>query len=135
MRYRGLVFISEMGIDKLVERLLSLRDFEKKSENQKQKLIEYWKQWKTKPTVPIVDASDLDEEERREFLIKDNVGFGEWDNDMLANEWDIDELDDWGLEFIAPFTGNVDEFFKDSEEKDKKAKSATCPHCGETFDL
>ena len=49
-------------------------------------------------TVPIIVADEWTEEQKNEFLIKDNVGFGEWDWDSLANEWDAEKLDDWGLE-------------------------------------
>ena len=48
--------------------------------------------------VPIIFADDLTEDEQRQFIIKDNVGFGEWDWDMLANEWEPELLDDWGLD-------------------------------------
>lgn len=48
--------------------------------------------------VSIVMADDLTEEEQRQFIIKDNVGFGEWDWEMLANEWDSDKLEEWGLD-------------------------------------
>lgn len=48
--------------------------------------------------VPIIKASDLSEEQQREFIIKDNVGFGEWDWDILANEWDEELLTEWGLD-------------------------------------
>jgi len=48
--------------------------------------------------VPVIKASDLTEEEQRQFIIKDNVGYGEWDWEMLANEWDVAELDDWGMD-------------------------------------
>ena len=48
--------------------------------------------------VPIIKAADLTEEQQREFIIKDNVGFGEWDWDILANEWEADKLSDWGLD-------------------------------------
>jgi DNA modification methylase len=48
--------------------------------------------------LPIVLADDWTQEQRDEFLIKDNVGFGEWDWDQLANEWDADKLDEWGLD-------------------------------------
>jgi hypothetical protein len=49
-------------------------------------------------TVPIVLADEWTEEQKAQFLIKDNVGFGEWDWDQLANEWDAEKLDDWGLD-------------------------------------
>lgn len=48
--------------------------------------------------VPVIKASDLTEEEQRQFIIKDNVSGGEWDWDMLANEWDVEQLDEWGLD-------------------------------------
>jgi hypothetical protein len=48
--------------------------------------------------VPIIKAENLTEEQQREFLIKDNVGFGEWDWDALANDWDYKELNDWALD-------------------------------------
>lgn len=47
--------------------------------------------------VPIIKASDLTEEEQKEFIIKDNVGFGEWNFEMLA-DWDSEQLADWGLD-------------------------------------
>jgi hypothetical protein len=48
--------------------------------------------------VPIIIADNLTEEQQREFLIKDNTSGGEWDFEMLANEWDVDQLDAWGLD-------------------------------------
>jgi len=48
--------------------------------------------------VPVIFAHDLTEEEQKQFIIKDNVGFGEWDWDMIANEWDAEEVEEWGLD-------------------------------------
>lgn len=48
--------------------------------------------------VPVILADEWTEEQRREFIIKDNVGFGEWDWDALANEWDAGQLAEWGVE-------------------------------------
>jgi len=48
--------------------------------------------------VFIVKADDLSENEQKQFIIKDNVGFGEWDWDMLANEWEAELLEEWGLD-------------------------------------
>ena len=48
--------------------------------------------------VPIIIADNLTKEQEKEFLIKDNVGFGEWDWDIIANEWNEVELSDWGLD-------------------------------------
>jgi len=48
--------------------------------------------------VPIIKASNLSEQQQKEFIIKDNVGFGEWDWEQLTNEWEAEELQEWGLE-------------------------------------
>ena len=48
--------------------------------------------------VFIVKADDLTEDEQKQFIIKDNVGFGEWDWDIIANEWDADQIQEWGLD-------------------------------------
>jgi DNA modification methylase len=52
--------------------------------------------------IPIIDASEWTEEQRQQFIIKDNLSFGEWDWDILANEWDAAELEDWGLDVWQP---------------------------------
>lgn len=52
--------------------------------------------------VYIIKADELSEEQKREFIIKDNVGFGEWDWDLLANEWDNTQLAEWGLDVWQP---------------------------------
>jgi hypothetical protein len=58
--------------------------------------------------VYIVQAKDLTEQQKDEFIVKDNVGFGEWDWDILANEWDTEKLQDWGLDLPI--------YFNDSDE-------------------
>jgi len=57
--------------------------------------------------IPIIKASNLTEEQQKEFIIKDNVGFGEWDWNELANNWDAEELEKWGLD-IPGFDGVED---------------------------
>lgn len=53
--------------------------------------------------VPVIQADTLTAEQQREFIVKDNVGFGEWDWDLIANEWDTEQLDDWGLDLPVDF--------------------------------
>lgn len=98
MRYRALSAIAEMSDEELKERLSGIRDFQKKTQAEQDNLVEYWLRWKDKPTVPVIKASELTDAEQREFIIKDNVGFGEWDMDILANDWDSDDLVDWGVD-------------------------------------
>jgi ParB-like chromosome segregation protein Spo0J len=66
--------------------------------------------WKKAP-VQMVDWSI---EKQNEFIIKDNVGFGEWDWDVLANEWNESELTEWGLDIPI---------FKDTEDELKDLSS------------
>lgn len=66
--------------------------------------------------VPIIRASSLTDEQQKEFIIKDNINFGEWDWDMLANEWDTELLNDWGLD--VPSFENKDEDIFDEKEPD-----------------
>jgi ParB-like chromosome segregation protein Spo0J len=66
--------------------------------------------WKEIP-CEIVDWT---EEKQRAFTIKDNVGYGEWDWDMLANEWDAEQLNEWGLD-IPKFSDPVDYSDKNEE--------------------
>jgi hypothetical protein len=67
--------------------------------------------------IPVLKASDLTEEQQLEFIIKDNVGFGEMDWDILANEYDVKLLDDWGLDMIKYDWEELDYI----EEAEKKA--------------
>jgi site-specific DNA-methyltransferase (adenine-specific) len=48
--------------------------------------------------VPVIHANNLSDEKKKEFIVKDNVGYGEWDWDDLANNWDALELTEWGLD-------------------------------------
>jgi hypothetical protein len=50
--------------------------------------------------VWIMKADNLTEEQQKEFIVKDNVGYGQWDWDILANEWDTELLEDWGLDLL-----------------------------------
>jgi DNA modification methylase len=54
--------------------------------------------------VPIIKASELTEDEQKQFIIKDNVSGGEWDWEMLKTEWDAEQLDEWGLD-LPDFEG------------------------------
>jgi DNA modification methylase len=53
--------------------------------------------------VPIIMADKLTEDQQRDFLIKDNVSGGEWDWDILANEWEVEQLEEWGLDIPVNF--------------------------------
>lgn len=71
--------------------------------------------------VYIIQAKNLSEEQVQEFIIKDNVGFGDWDWDILANSWESEKLDEWGLEVpsIEDFTGVEEQEIEFSEYLDE----------------
>jgi ParB-like chromosome segregation protein Spo0J len=70
--------------------------------------------------VPIIIADNLTEDQQREFLIKDNVSGGEWDWQMIANDWDAEQLHEWGLD-VPDFGGEPEYDDLIGEEKNKPA--------------
>ncbi len=97
MRYRALTAISEKTPDEIDAALDSCRDFQKKTQAEQDNLREYWHEWLQSPTAEIVRADQLTEAQKKEFIIKDNVSFGDWDDGILNEDFDPDELVDWGL--------------------------------------
>ena len=88
--------------------------------------------------VPVVDCTELTPMQQKRFIIADNVPFGEWDWEGLANEWDVEELADWGLS-VPGFEGMEEEGEKASDEElDDSAESGEevqclCPNCKHEF--
>jgi len=62
--------------------------------------------------VPVTIAKGLTDAQKQEFIVKDNVGFGEWEWDMLANEWDSVQLAEWGLDVWE----NQDDVIEEEDE-------------------
>lgn len=67
--------------------------------------------------VAIIRADDLTEDQQKQFIIKDNVGFGEWDWENLANQWDENDLAEWGLD-IPSFNVSKDLDYSILDEAD-----------------
>jgi len=92
--------------------------------------------------VYIIQAADLNDKQAQEFIVKDNVGFGEWDWDILANAFDNVELKEWGLGVWQPeedISNNTDYSNNSLDEKlnrflDAKIKNITIPFENEEFD-
>ena len=81
--------------------------------------------YKEIPDEWVKVAEGLTEEEKEEFVIKDNVGFGGWDWDILGNEWDAEELTDWGLD--VPGWGKQVEAVEDDYEIPDEVKTDIVP--------
>jgi hypothetical protein len=93
--------------------------------------------YKDVPPEWVKYAEGLTEEQKQEFIIKDNVGFGDWDWDILANEWDALKLAEWGLDVWKP-SGEVDldSFFADDSDSDKEEKfKITLEYTEEEYNL
>ena len=78
--------------------------------------------------VPAVLIACLEEAQEREIMIRDNVSSGEFDWDMLANDWDHDELADWGVN--VPNLSIISDDLEEEEAPKKKKKEVCCPNCG-----
>lgn len=74
--------------------------------------------------VPIIKTKGLSEEKQREFLIKDNIAGGEWDWNLLANEWDEIKLTEWGLDVWQP-TAEVDYSILDDDDVSEQLEDMT----------
>ena len=113
--------------------------------------------YKEIPEEWVMMEDEFTEEERRRFVIVDNLGFGEWDYDMLGNEWDTEELGTWGMDVWQPqeedsFEPNfnpestysdvtAEEIEKQAQKlaiqmlKEKQGKDVICPSCLHEFQL
>jgi len=78
--------------------------------------------------VPVIVAEHITKEQENEFIIKDNLGFGDWDWDILANEWDSVELEDWGLDVWLNEDDIINSFDEENEEQPKD--KIVCALCG-----
>lgn len=80
--------------------------------------------------VHVIKADELTEEQKKEFIVKDNLSFGDWDFDILANEWDSVELEDWGLDVWQ----NEDDVIAHEEEEEPQKTKEECNICGKIID-
>jgi DNA modification methylase len=85
--------------------------------------------WKEIP----VRVVDWPEDKQREFVIKDNVSGGDWDWDLLANDWDIEQLSDWGLELPADF--GIDGEVEEDEAPEVDEQNPAVSQLGEIYRL
>lgn len=87
----------------------------------------------------VVKRTDLstDDEKRKKLAIMDNStsDSSEFDLELMKTDFEIPELQDFGIPVFEASDIDVDSFFEDTEEKEKKKKTITCPHCGEEFEI
>lgn len=94
MRYRAFGRIKEMDVETLRQTIENAAS--DISESEVEMLIAHWQDWQREPKIEITIADELDEEQTKEFVIKDNVNFGEWDVEKLQGAFDPDRLRQYG---------------------------------------
>lgn len=95
MRFRALLNIEQMEDEAIKGAIEAVAV--KLTDGEKQQLCNHWEKWKEEPKVEVVIADSLSEEETDEFIIKDNVYFGSWDEEKLKGAFDVDDMQRWGL--------------------------------------
>jgi len=78
--------------------------------------------------VPVEQVLDWTEEQKKEFIIKDNVGFGEWDWDILANRWDTAVLPEWGLDTVKYDWEDLDYIDENVDKPELKSNNTITIH-------
>lgn len=102
MRVTALNRIAGMTFEQLATIMGKTKKYQKWSQRWRERILSQWQDWLENPTVDIVEATELTEEEKKEFIIADNASFGEWDYDKLANEWEAEDLNSWGVDVWQP---------------------------------
>lgn len=95
MRLKALRHITTM--EELAIRLKFQAEGDRLTEEAQDALLAFWQDWQKNPTATIIKADDLTEAQKTEFIAKDNISYGAWDYDQLANHWDARTLQGWGM--------------------------------------
>lgn len=108
MRLKALQHIASLTEADRLKIMQSADNYNQKSEEEKVQICEFWHKFSASKSILVCIADSLTDAEQREFIVKDNAGFGEWDWEELANEWDSEELNDWGVD-MPDFSVEEDE--------------------------
>ena len=124
MRLKALETIKTMDEPELRRRLGNCTDFTLKPEAEREDLVAWWIAWQDKPQTFVVNAKDFSDAEQKQFIVKDNASFGEWDFDALSSDFDVESLKDWGVDMPMLETEmNMDDFFSGTAVDEKKESS------------
>lgn len=123
MRFRALQEIASMTENEIKSRL---------KQYGREDLTDYWMTWHDCPMDSVKIGIGLTDAEKAEFIDKDNIAYGEWDWEALANQYDIEVLQDWGLDVPIDWGNDAEsnEIEKEAEEEDfDEEKDAVEPVC------
>lgn len=125
MRTVALRAIEKMEMKDIRQRVEQTQRYKHLKDRERNKLSAFWNNWLKNPTVQIVIADDFSEEDENEFIIKDNLSYGKWNTEMLANEFDEEMLKEFGMDdWVFGSDVNIDDLFEgfDGEQKEKDFK-------------
>lgn len=106
MRVQALKKIAEMTAEQIKERLSAKKGFATKPAAEQEAILTYWSKWLRKKTAYVAKASELTESEKNQFVVKDNVSYGEWDTEGMR-DIDADLLQDWGIDIDINSAGTT----------------------------
>ena len=108
MRQTALGRIAQMTPEELHSHIESLAEYNELPDGKKREVMEFWDNFLNKPQAEVQYASKMTDSEKQQFIIKDNVSFGDWDYDELEN-WDAVKLEDWGVDTLLPDFGSAEQ--------------------------
>lgn len=126
-RLTALMRIKDMTRDEIEAALQQQRKYRDKTEEEQKKLVDYWLKWQKKPVVEVRDASELTEDEQKEFLAKDNLHYGEDDQNMLIHNFDLGLIEDYTGEIIIAHNDNVDYSRSDGDDTQQQGGGDETP--------
>ena len=136
MRLQALNYIAGLTIADIEQRLVNVKDFGNMAEDERNALLDFWEGWLEYPTATIARADQLTESEKKQFVVKDNVAYGQWDFEMLANQFDDSTLEAWGVDLMIDCSDDdpsnelekvQNDDFTDKEEEEAKQANRTSP--------
>lgn len=113
MRLTALGRIAQWTEDELLAKLETLPEYNELPDGG-YAVREYWQAFLNRPQAEVVIADDLTEDEKKQFIIKDNVSFGDWDYEELEN-WDSAKLENWGVDMMPDFIQDAQEQYVEPE--------------------
>lgn len=104
MRQTALGRISQMKPNELKDLIHTLPEYQNMTDEEQKDTVKFWTKFLHRQMVEVQIAEGLTEDERQQFIIKDNVSYGDWDYEDLQT-WDEERLDSWGLDILPPDFG------------------------------
>lgn len=125
MRHKALAYIAELSEDEIMAEIGTLRSVQRKVRGEQEQLADFWEKWLKSPYLYAIRETELSEDDKREFVIKDNVHAGQWDYYMLRN-FDQEDLQEWCVTpwgGIMPFEGlDGEEASGEQDEAEKRER-------------